>query len=95
MRNIKKNQTELKNTTTEMKNTLEGINSRLDNTEEWISKLKDKVVEIIESIKRNEDDLRGKFWKSSNSNLICLKHLSVTLIWGCMYHCMEKSFCCQ
>ena len=59
MRNIKKNQTELKNTTTEMKNTLEGINSRLDNTEEWISKLKDKVVEIIESIKRNEDDLRS------------------------------------
>ena len=35
-----------------MKNILEGINSKLDNTEEWISKLKDKVVEITESIKR-------------------------------------------
>ena len=46
------NQTELKNITTEMKNTLEGISNRLDNTEEWIRKLKDKVVEITESIKR-------------------------------------------
>lgn len=35
-----------------MKNILEGINSKLDNTEEWISKLKDKVIEITESIKR-------------------------------------------
>lgn len=35
-----------------MKNILEGINSKLDNTEEWISKLKDKVVEITESIKK-------------------------------------------
>ena len=35
-----------------MKNTLEGISNRLDNTEEWIRKLKDKVVEITESIKR-------------------------------------------
>ena len=31
---------------TEIKNTLEGISSKLDNTEEQISKFEDKVVEI-------------------------------------------------
>ena len=34
------------NTITEIKNTLEGINSRISEAEEWISKLKDKMVEI-------------------------------------------------
>ena len=32
--NMKKNQTKLKNILTEMKDTLQGINSRLDDTEE-------------------------------------------------------------
>ena len=32
----------MKNTITEMKNTLEGINSRLNDTEEQISELEDK-----------------------------------------------------
>ena len=44
--NIKKNQTEPKNTITEIKNTLEGINSSLDDTEERISEREDRVVEI-------------------------------------------------
>ena len=39
----------MKNTIMEMKNTLEGINSKLNNTEEWISKLEDRVVEITEA----------------------------------------------
>ena len=42
---IRKNQTELKNTITEMKNTQEGINSKLNDTEELISKLEDRVVQ--------------------------------------------------
>ena len=29
-----------------MKNTLEGINSRINEAEEWISELEDQVVEI-------------------------------------------------
>ena len=29
-----------------MKNTLEGINSRINEAEEWISELKDRMVEI-------------------------------------------------
>ena len=39
---------EMKNIVTEMKNTLEGVNSRLDDTEEQISELDGRVVEIIE-----------------------------------------------
>ena len=32
-----------------MKNTLEGINSRLNDTDKWISKLENRVVEITET----------------------------------------------
>ena len=48
-----------------MKNTLEGINSRINEAEEEISELEDKVVESIASeqnkdkrMKRNEDSVR-------------------------------------
>ena len=41
--------TELKNTITEMKNILEGINSRLGDTEECISNLEDRIMEVIQS----------------------------------------------
>ena len=40
-----------------MKNTLEGTDSRLDDTEEWISELEDRVVAIInaeQKKKKNE-----------------------------------------
>ena len=37
-----------------MKNTLEGIKGRLDDTEEWISDLKDRVVEITQAEQKNE-----------------------------------------
>jgi len=39
--------TETNNTITEIKNTLEGINCRISEAEEWISRLEDKRVEII------------------------------------------------
>ena len=35
----------MKNTLTEMKSPLGGINSRLDEAENWISELEDKVAE--------------------------------------------------
>lgn len=47
-----KYQTELKNGTTEVNNTIEGFNSVLDDAEEWISDMEDKVVEIIRTAKR-------------------------------------------
>ena len=37
------------NIITEMKYTLEEINSRLNNTEEWISNLEDRVLEITDA----------------------------------------------
>ena len=59
-----------------MKNTLEGINSRLNDTEEWISELEDKVVEITEDeqkkrIKRNENGLRD-LWDNIKCTNICI-----------------------
>ena len=36
----------MNNTITEMKNTLKQINSRITEAEEWISEMKDRVVEI-------------------------------------------------
>ena len=37
---------QMNNTIIEIKNTLEGINSRMSEAEEWISKLEGKMVEI-------------------------------------------------
>lgn len=49
LENTRENQLELKNTITEMKNTLEGINSRLNDTENWISNLEGRRLEITQS----------------------------------------------
>ena len=55
----------MKNTITEFKNTLEGTNSRITETEEWISELEDRMVEITakeqnkgKGMKRIEESLR-------------------------------------
>ena len=37
-----------------MKNTLEGIKSRLDDTEEWISELEERVEEITDAEQNKE-----------------------------------------
>ena len=63
---LKNKHTETNNTITWIKITLEGINNRISETEEWISELEDKMVEIISEeqnkakrMKRTEDSLRG------------------------------------
>ena len=43
-----------------MKNTLERINGRLDDTEEWISDLKDGVLEITQSEQQKEKRILKK-----------------------------------
>lgn len=55
-----------------MKNTLEGLTSRLDDTEECISDLEDKAVELTwveqqeeKRILKNENSLRS-LWDSSS-----------------------------
>ena len=54
LEDIQKKQTEIKNAVTEMKNTLKGINSRLHDTDELLSKLEDRVVEITEPEQKME-----------------------------------------
>ena len=43
-----------------MKNTLEKINSRLDDTEECISDLEDKIVQITQSEQQTEKGILKK-----------------------------------
>lgn len=54
MRNVRKNQAELKGKIVDTKNTLEGIDGRLDDTEGWISKLEDRAV-IVTQAEHTED----------------------------------------
>ena len=68
---LKDKHTETNNTITEIKNTLEGIHSRISETEELTSKLEDKMVEItseeqnkVKRMKRTEDILRD-LWDNS------------------------------
>ena len=42
----------MKNKITERKNTLEGINSRLNDTEEWIRELEDRVLETTAALQK-------------------------------------------
>ena len=62
---LKNKHTETNDTITEIKSTLEGINSRIAETEEWFSEMEDKMVEItyeeqnkVKRKKRTEDSLR-------------------------------------
>ena len=61
-RNILKYQTEvpvLKNTEAEPKNTQEGFSSRLDEAEEWISELEDKILEFTRQNSKKEKNKIG------------------------------------
>ena len=67
---------ELKKKHTEMKNTLEGINSRITETEEQINDLEDRMVEIIATeqniekrMKRNEESLRDLWDRMKGTNI--------------------------
>ena len=54
IRNIKKNQSEMKNIINEIKNTLEGIISRLEDAEECNSNLGDRIMESIQAEEQKE-----------------------------------------
>ena len=58
-----------------MRNTLEGINSRITKAEEWISEVKERMLEIIakkqneeKRMKKTEDSLKD-FWDTKHTNL--------------------------
>ena len=44
----------INNAINEIKNSLEGINSRITETEEWISDMEDKIVEITTADQNKE-----------------------------------------
>ena len=65
LKELKSKHTEIHITTTELKNSLEGINSRIRETEEQISDLEGKMVGVtseeqnkVKRMKRTEDSLR-------------------------------------
>ena len=73
---LKNKHSETNNTITEIKNTLEGINSRIYESEEQNSELEDKIVEIIfeeqnkiKRMKRAEDSLRDLWDHFKHANI--------------------------
>ena len=72
---LKSKQTVMNHTINEIKNSLEGINSRITETEEWISDLEYKIVEVTvteqnkqKRMKRIEDSLRGLWDNIKHTN---------------------------
>ena len=65
LRDLRNQQTKMNNTIPDMANALEGINSRITEAEEWISKVDDRVVEIT-AIEKNKE---WKKWGESKSTL--------------------------
>ena len=69
----------MQNTITETKNSLEAANSRIQEAEEWISEVEDRLVEIMDveqkrekRLKTNEESLR-ELWdnvKRTNIHII-------------------------
>ena len=73
---IKKDQTEMKTTIMEIKNKLGGINIRLDDTEEQIRDLEDRLVEITEAEqekKKNRDRLRDLWYNIKHTNILIIR----------------------
>ena len=58
LENIRKNQSKLRNIITEMKNTPKGINSRLDDTVEWISRIEERAAEITQHEQKKKERQR-------------------------------------
>ena len=79
IQDIKLKQEEMQNTITEIKNSLEAANSRIQEAEEWISKVADRLVEIMDveqkrekRSKTNEESLR-ELWDN-------VKHTNIHII---------------
>ena len=76
LENMKNNQSEMKNTVLEMKNSLERLNNRVEDTEEWSSKLNERLEEITQAeqlkekrIEKNEDSLRDLWGNIKCTNI--------------------------
>ena len=58
IQDLKLKQAEMQNTVTEIKNSLEATNSRIQEAEEWISKVEDRPVEITDVEQKREKRLK-------------------------------------
>ena len=77
-KDLKLKQAEVQNTITEI-NSLEGTNGRIQESEEWISKVEDRLVEITDvgqkrekRLKRNKDSLRELWDNVKCTNIIII-----------------------
>ena len=61
----------VKNIIPEMKNIPEGINSRLDDTEEWIRYLEDRVLEIKLNRKKTFKEMKDRL-RELRDNIKCI-----------------------
>ena len=52
----------MNNTITEMRNTLEGIKSRINEAEEWVSDLEGRMNEITATEQNKEKRMKGLPW---------------------------------
>ena len=82
LENVKKNQSEMRNTILEVKNSLKGLNSRVDDPEEQIIQLEIRLEEINQAeqiiekrIKKNEGSLR-ELWDNIQHTNICIVGVS-------------------
>ena len=69
IQDLKLKQAQMQNTVTEIKISLEATNSRIqENTEEWISEVEDRPVEIIDVEQKREKKTEKK-WRQSQRTL--------------------------
>ena len=78
IQDIKLKQEEMQNTFTEIKNSLDATNSRIQEAEEQISKVEDRLVEIMDveqkrekRLKANKESLR-ELWDNVKCTSICI-----------------------
>ena len=63
---IKRNQSKLDNLIAKIKTNLEAMSSRLNNTEEWVSDLEDRIMEINHNSKQKDQKKKKKQWDNIN-----------------------------
>ena len=63
-----------------MKAELKAMNSRLNNKEEQINDLQDRIMEIPQSEEQNERQIKKKKWKQFKRPMDSIKHTNVHLI---------------
>ena len=72
----KSKQTKMNSTINEIKNSVEGINSRITETGEWICDLEDKIGEIT-TVEKNKEKRMKRIEDSLRDILDNIKHINI------------------